>query len=113
MITIKIDEEYLLELFVARVKYWTKDEDEIELFRKMYENYIDGGVFDGSEVDINHIVDYDHYDMFVLCKGEDEYEKIKETYASQGPCDYSSESSEYGSVYIEAEYNNMFLLRPL
>lgn len=60
MITVKIDEDELLSMLMNRVKHWTDDEDTLELFEKFYENRINGGCFDGAELDIMMIVDNDY-----------------------------------------------------
>ena len=47
-INVKIHKEILLDMFMDRVEYWTKDDTDntrYNLFRKMYENYIDWGVY--------------------------------------------------------------------
>lgn len=60
MITVKIDEDELLNMLMNRVEYWTSDRDTLELFEKFYENRINGGCFDGAELDIMAIVDNDY-----------------------------------------------------
>lgn len=40
MLNVKINEEDAIDLLVERVKFWTQDETTIELFEKMYNNYI-------------------------------------------------------------------------
>ena len=60
MITVQIDEDELLNMLMNRVKYWTDDDDTLELFEKFYENRINGGCFDGAELDIIMIVDNDY-----------------------------------------------------
>ena len=60
MITVKIDEDTLLDILMNRVEHWTDDTDTLELFEKFYENRIDGGCFDGAELDIMMIVDNDY-----------------------------------------------------
>ena len=60
MITVKIDEDELLSMLMNRVEHWTDDRDTLELFEKFYENRIDGGCFDGAELDIMSIVDNDY-----------------------------------------------------
>ena len=60
MITIKIDEDKLLEMLVDRVKHWTSNKNVIALYRNYYENLIDCGCFEGCTLDIGHIVDNDY-----------------------------------------------------
>lgn len=108
---VKIDEDTVIEMLMDRVSQWTKDEDVQELYRKMYENYIYGGVFDGGEFDVNAIVDNDYVNWCdVLGDGDAEYEEIKRIYNEQGLGDCSCES-ESGISYIEAEYHGYFLIR--
>ena len=60
MVTVKIDEDELLNMLMNRVKYWTDDEDKLELFEKFYENRVYGGCFNDTELDIMAIVDNDY-----------------------------------------------------
>ena len=60
MITVQIDEDTLQEMLMNRVEHWTDDKDTLELFEKFYENRINGGCFDGAELDIMMIVDNDY-----------------------------------------------------
>ena len=108
---VKIDNDTALDMLMDRVSQWTEDEDVQELYRQMYENYIDGDVFDGGEFDVNAIVDNDYVNWCdVFGDGDDEYEEIKRIYDEQGLGDCSCES-ESGISYIEAEYNGYFLIR--
>lgn len=109
---VNIENEVALEMLVDRVKFWTDDEDIIELYRRMYENYIDNGVFDGSDFDINVIVDNDYVNYCdVISPGEDNYNNIKEL-AADGEYDISCEYDKNGGYsFIEAEYNGYYLLR--
>lgn len=108
---VKIDNDTALDMLMDRVSQWTEDEDVQELYRQMYENYIDGDVFDGGEFNVNAIVDNDYVNWCdVLGDGDTEYEEIKRIYDEQGLGDCSCES-ESGISYIEAEYHGMFLIR--
>lgn len=71
MITIKIDEDKLLEMLVDRVEYWTSDENVIALYRNYYENLIDCGCFEGCEIDIMSIVDNDYINNLATISKED------------------------------------------
>ena len=71
MITIKIDEDKLLEMLVDRVEYWTSDENVIALYKNYYENLIDCGCFEGCELDINSIVDNDYTNNLATISKED------------------------------------------
>ena len=60
MITVQIDEDTLQEMLMNRVEHWTDDPDTLELFEEFYKNRINGGCFDGAELDIMSIVDNDY-----------------------------------------------------
>jgi len=110
MITVKMDEETLLEMLMARVEYWTDDSDVQALYEQMYELYIDGGCFDGAELDIMQIVDNDYINWCsVISEGEEQYDEIKAIYDEQGLGDCSCEIS--GISFIEAAGNDCFLVR--
>lgn len=57
MINVKINEITLLNLFMNRLEYWTSDDDVLELYKNYLKELIDGGYFDGSELDVNVFVD--------------------------------------------------------
>jgi len=108
---VKIDNDTALDMLMDRVSQWTEDEDVQELYRQMYENYIDGGVFDSGEFNVNAIVDNDYVNWCDVIGDDDaKYEEIKRIYDEQGLGDCSCES-ESGISYIEAEYHGYFLIR--
>lgn len=113
MITIQIDENELLDQLVDRVRYWTDDEDVITLYEQMYENYVYGGCFDNSKIDIMQIVDNDYINWCnVITEGDDCYEGINELYDENGLGDISCECDKNGGYsFIEAYYNGMYLVR--
>lgn len=57
MVTVKIEEEYLIKLLVDRLKVWTKDIDVIDLYERYYESMVE--CFDGGEFNPDIIVDND------------------------------------------------------
>lgn len=57
MITVQIDETTLLCLFMDRLEYWTADSDVINLYEDYLKDLIDSGYFEGTELDINLIID--------------------------------------------------------
>lgn len=79
MITVKIDEDELLEMLVKRVEFWTNDNKVIELYSKYYENMVYGGCFEGAELDINSIVDNDYVNWCTVVD-KDEYNKDRAEY---------------------------------
>lgn len=115
MITVKIDEQTAVEMLLERLSVWTQDETAAELYRKMYENYAESGVFDGGEFDVMAIVDNDWVNWCRIIDESDgeEYEQIKQLYSAQGLGDISCDC-EYAS-YIEAvddeENPTAFLIR--
>ena len=117
MITIKIDEQELLDMLVERVRYWTQDEDEIKLFEKMYDDYIWNGVFTDSELDIMSIVDNDWVNYTTIIRPDNkDFEKLLKVYKEQGIGDCSCEDfEEYKINFIESVDNDneptMFLVR--
>jgi hypothetical protein len=98
MVTVKVRKDDLLDMFMERCKFWSGLD--LELFEKMYENYIDGGVFDGMELDIMAIVDNDYVNWTsILEKGVNEdFEEIFDLY-KQGEYDISCQTCY---SYIEA-----------
>lgn len=106
MITIKIDESDLINLFMDRVRYWSQDPKTTYLFEQMYQNYIDsdGGVFDGAEIDITQIVDNDYINNCEVIDNDDpDFDIIKRIYENQGLGDCSCEDlGDRKFSYIEA-----------
>ena len=110
---VEIDNDTALDMLMDRLNHWTDDPDVHRLYESMYENYIDGGCFEGGEFDVMAIVDNDYVNWCtVMSEGEDGYENIKKLYDEQGLGDISCEDDlNCGYSYIEAEYNGYFLLR--
>lgn len=98
MITIKIDEDKLLEMLVDRVKYWTSDENVIALYKNYYENLIDYGCFEGCELEIAAIVDNDYTNNLIVLNKED-FE------------DYGVESFEDDKIEAFNKEQNLYLVR--
>ena len=57
MINVQIDEEDLLDLLMQRVEYWTTDTYELSLYKQYLKDLIDGGCFEGANLDISLLVD--------------------------------------------------------
>ena len=113
MLNIQIDEDTALEMLTNRVRVW-RDGEIAELFDKMYENYIDSGVFEGAEFDPMVIVDNDVVNYCqVIEEGDSEFEEIKSLYKKNGGCCDISCETNYS--YIEAvnddEDPTLFLVR--
>lgn len=114
MITVRVDNEVALDMLVDRVGFWTDDAEVVDLYRKMYENYIDGGVFDGSDFDVMVIVDNDYINYTrIISQGDEEFDELLKVYNEQGIGDCSCETSICD--YIEAVDDDckpsMFLVR--
>lgn len=71
MITVKIDEDTLLAVLLNRLKYWTSDEEVINLYRDYYQGLIDSGCFEDCELDIMVIVDNDYVNNLNTISKED------------------------------------------
>lgn len=115
--TVKISNDRLLGMLTERVSYWVKDEDAVRLYSQMYEDMIDGGVFEGMELDIPVIVDNDCVNWCsVISKdevSEDEWGRLVVLYRN-GQRDFSCEGfSDVRGSFIEAmnETEDLALIR--
>ncbi len=100
MVTVKIDDDDLLEMLVNRLDYWTDDRDIKDLYSKMYEHLIDGGCFEGAELDISVIVDNDYINYCTIIDDSDEnYKKLIELYHNN---EYDVSCNDVGCSFIEA-----------
>ena len=103
LINVKVEDYQLLEMLLERCEVWGTSKDNIDLFGKMYQNMIDGGCFDGAELNIMSIVDNDVVNYCsVIEKGEKDFKKLLKLY-KQGEHDVSCEDfKEYRISFIEA-----------
>ena len=102
MITVKIENETALEILMDRVRVWRSDPTTLELFEKMYEHYIDNGLFDYGEFDVMQIVDNDVINYCSeINKGNKDFKKLLKLY-KQGEYDVSCERLDCGASFIEA-----------
>lgn len=113
---VNLDEEQVLDALMERVRHWTEGDSKVEdLYHKMYENYVYGGVFsDSEEFDVMSIVDNDYINWCsVVYDDENAFAKLKEVYEQQGLGDCSCEDCD--GNYIEAvdreDEPTMFLIR--
>lgn len=81
-ITVTIDEEDFKDMLVERVKYWTDDEDTIELFEEYYDHMVYGGCFEGTSRSIAEIVDNDYCNNTSIIT-EEEYNKAREEFIQE------------------------------
>ena len=97
MVTVQIDEDDLLEMLMDRVAVWTNDTEVRDLYEEMYRNSIDGGVFEGSELNIMSIVDNDYVNYCSTLEpsevSEADWKKLVELY-EDGNRDISCEEFE-------------------
>ena len=82
MITVRMDEYDVIDLLVNRVKYWTDDDDTIELFEQYYTSMVEGGCFDGADLDVMSIVDNDYVNNTSIVTRE-EFEKDRDEYIQE------------------------------
>ena len=103
LINVQIEDWQFLDMLLDRCHAWGTSKDNIDLFGKMYQNYIDGGCFDGAELNIMSIVDNDVVSYCSVIEiGEKDFEKLLEL-DKQGEYDVSCEDfEEYKISYIEA-----------
>lgn len=71
MITVTINENIFLGLLLDRVKFWTSDEDVIDLYKNYYKELVFSGCFEGSELNIMSIVDNDYINNLTIISKED------------------------------------------
>ena len=104
LVTVQMEDYELLEMLLDRLSYWGRD-DERELYEQMYQNMLDGGVFESGEFNVMSIVDNDVVNYCDVISKEDypqDFEKLLEFYRN-GERDVSCESFEgISPSYIEA-----------
>ena len=80
MVTVKIDEDTLLDMLMDRLAFWTDDYITEELYRQYYCDMISDGCFEGAELDVNNIVDNDYVNWLdVIYEDEFRNYNIKDT----------------------------------
>ena len=71
MVTVTVDEDTLLEMLLDRLRFWTSDEDVINLYRDYYKGLVYSGCFEGCNLDIMSIVDNDYINNLATISKED------------------------------------------
>ena len=71
MVTVTIDEDILLEMFLDRLEFWTSNESVINLYRDYYKRLVYSRCFEGCTLDIISIVDNDYLDNLETISKED------------------------------------------
>ena len=100
----------VIDLFVERVKYWTKDKEIIDLFKLMYENQLSYLYFEDNEIDLYDIVDNDYVNYCkVIFENDEDYKEIKLSYLN-GIIDIS-ETTPYSYIESASDDLKMFLVR--
>ena len=105
----------LVDMLVNRfIEYWNdgKDDAVADLYRKMYENEVANGVFEGGKFNVMEIVDNDYVNYCdIISEGDEGFEEILNLY-KEGNYDISGDTNY---SYIEAVDNEdsptMFLVR--
>lgn len=110
-----LTDDEALDLLLDRVRFWNKSEETVSLYEKMYQRYLDEGIFEGGNLTINYVVDNDVVNYCsIVSMGDDDFEKIKELY-KKGEYDVSCEHLSCGASFIEAadddEDPTCFLIR--
>lgn len=100
MVTVKIDENTLLETLLNRLEFWTSDESVIDLYRDYYERLVYSGCFEGCTIDIMSIVDNDYINNLTIISKED-----FEQYNIEDETDDKIEASnEHADLYLIRVY---------
>lgn len=100
MINVQIDKVTLLNLFMNRLKYWTNDEDVMALFESYFKSLIDAGCFEGTELDINLIIDNLYInDTTIMNK-----EQLENNDIDINDCDKVLAKDEDNDLYLISNY---------
>lgn len=112
MISVNLEEENAIDMLINRlVEFWNPAQEVIELFTKMYENYVYSGGFGETEFNPRIIVDNDYVNWCkVIYESDDDYEKVKSIYEKDGCCDVSCET-RYGYIEAANKDGTIFLMR--
>lgn len=113
MIKVNLDEEEAINMLVNRlVEYWHPEQEVVELFAKMYENYARNGIFENmEEFDPMDIVDNDFINWCqVIEKGDEDFKKVKSIYKKYGCCDVSCKTV-YSFIEAASDDESKFLVR--
>ena len=103
MVTVKIDEDVLIDILVDRfVEYWNNGntmDDAYELFKSYYEDLVYSGVLDGAEFDPAVIVDNDYVNYTAIVTADE---------ISQYGYDSIEDAEDDGKIL--AQYGKSYLL---
>lgn len=103
-VTVMIDEETLLNMFLEELEGWHTDKEESALYEKMWKKHIEAGYYEGLELDISGWVDNDVINTTdTIYEGDDRFEELLELYKDKG--------TEYPIEAVNNESNpTMFLI---
>lgn len=109
-ITVKIDKDDLLDMLLNRCDVWDTSRENKGLFEKMYSHYIDGGCFNGAELNIMAIVDNDVINYTTILKdGDEDFQEVLKLHR-QGEYDISCQTC-YGFIEAVSEDEKRILVR--
>lgn len=109
-VTVKIPKDNLLDILIERVILWGIGREHKDLYEKMYESYIDNGIFDNSELDIMGIVDNDIVNYTsIIEEGDEDFLEVLE-FAEQGEYDISCETC-YSFIEAVSDDKKRILVR--
>ena len=105
LVTVQMEDYELLEMLLDRCNAWGTSKTNIDLFEKMYQSYLDSGVFESGEFNVMSIVDNDVVNYCDVITSEDyprDFEKLLQLY-KEGEYDVSCENFEdISPSFIEA-----------
>lgn len=101
MINVKIDETTLLNLFMDRLEYWTTDSDVLELYEEYLQDLINGGCFEGTELDVSLIID----NLYINDTSVTDKEGLSKQYSIEADdCEKILASNENKDLYLVSNY---------
>lgn len=103
-INVWIDSEDLKELLYERLEFWTHghSDDEVSLLEDYLDSLVDGGCFDGGELNIPVIVDNIYVNDTYLCyEGDEDWKRLHIGEDSQ---DDSVIGARNGVALIDSRY---------
>ena len=104
LVTVQMEDWQLLDMLLDRVDYWGRESNR-DLYEKMYQSYLDNGVFECGEFNVMSIVDNDIVNYCAVITQEDypqDFEKLLKLHR-EGEYDVSCEEfEEISPSFIEA-----------
>lgn len=101
MINVQIDEKTLLNLFMNRLEYWTTDSEVLELYEEYLQDLINGGCFEGAELDVSLFVD----NLYINNTAVTDKEGLSKEYSIETDnCERILASNEGKDLYLVSTY---------